>query len=182
MGYSAEDLRRLEAIEDRLRLGELSFDKAMKLSEEVKQKPASVNLPRAPQRKGRVRPNGQFFHKPTFRFALTHEGTTQDALHWEADPRVTVSAKTIYKRKKLGFSDEQALFTPKLGGGKYAEHRAVIGALLQRGVSVEVIAEGFGWHVGFFRDFLRRERLLEVRRRVEKEIFEQVVREHALEP
>lgn len=46
--------------------------------------------------------------------AVTYLGETKTANEWERDPRVSVSNATIVRRKRLGMSDYECLFSPKM--------------------------------------------------------------------
>lgn len=46
--------------------------------------------------------------------AITYLGETKTANEWSRDPRVSVSNGTIMRRKKLGMSDYECLFAPKI--------------------------------------------------------------------
>jgi len=71
-------------------------------------------------------------HTYAGRTSLTYDGITQTAAEWSRDPRVSVSCKTIRRRKAAGMTDAEALFgakkthvskrarsySPKFEGGK----------------------------------------------------------------
>lgn len=46
--------------------------------------------------------------------AITFDGETKTAHEWSRDPRVTVSGSAILRRKRIGMSDEDALFAQKI--------------------------------------------------------------------
>lgn len=52
-------------------------------------------------------------HSCLGRTSITLNGVTKTATEWARDPRVNVCGRTIAKRKRDGYSDEEALFAPK---------------------------------------------------------------------
>lgn len=75
---------------------------------------------------------------------LTFDGESKTSHEWSRDPRVSITSTTIRRRKRLGMTDEQALFGKKIthNGNKRKPYKPKTSAKHERSNAVAITVNG----------------------------------------